>query len=279
MRLHLFSCFILTFNALFSQELPGFIQQRVTFCDVNFPEEVSVQLLEELDALESYFVNKGLLETRSGASYRAVYKQIAAENDLNFEIEPIFELLDSLSPRVSTLCFYKLLTREQLARLNPRHETAAERITAPHDGDLTPGIIARRITEHLTDADFDLAFYRISSLLTFYRIAYRGNSLGVGLPDFSDDRITDLSTLEVFLDENSQVLLDGQIITHLKEVREAIRTFISLDPYNRGVEFSASRSASYEAYMETTEVILSTYAELQAELGDIPKNVIIKEPK
>ena len=270
--------FLILISPLSAQELPQFIRERIDFCDSKFSDEQAKQLLEDLNELEDYFIKKRLLKDKSGISYRAVYERIVNENDLSFEIDTTFELLDTLGFQVYTSCFYKALTPEQLSALTLRHQEAAERIANNNEGDITPSIVAQRILDNLTIDDFELEFYRVSSLLTFYRIAYPAPSLDLGLPNLSQNTDTDIETIELVLNKNNQIEIEKNILT-LEEAEEKIYQFLLTEPLKKGVEFTPSRDASYESYLELLEMLNSVYDSLKEEFGNIPKNIIFNESK
>ncbi|MGY6559789.1 MAG: hypothetical protein ACXIT9_10985 [Nitritalea sp.] len=278
MRRILLFILLLTDNFLVAQDLPRFVQERIEFCNSNFSEKLETQLQIELNELEKYFIDQGVLVDGSGASYRAVYEGIAKENDLNFTIDKNFEILDTLDFELSTNCFYKLLTKEQLSQLTSRHQKIAEHINSAYDGNISPGVVAQRIIDNLIIEDFNLEFYRISSLLTLYRISHPKSNLDFGLPDWATNSEKDLDTIEIFLNENNEIEINGELST-LEKAKDTIYNFIYKHPQKRGVAFSSSRFALYESYLVVNDMIDSTYTQLKAELGEIPKNIIFKEPK
>ncbi|WP_420580359.1 hypothetical protein [Reichenbachiella sp.] len=269
---------VLTSNLLVAQKSPNFLQEGLDFCNTNLSDEQTTQLRKELTNLEDYFLTHGLLNDKSGTSYRDVYKQITQENDLIFEIDTTFELLDNLDFQVYTSCFYKVLTPEQLNQLTPRHLEATQRISSSYDGNITPSLVAQRILDNLTADDFDLEYFRISSLLTFYRISSPTPSLNLGLPDFGRLDNPNIQTIHVILNANNQILIEDKTLT-IESAKKAIYDYLSAEPEARGIELTASRGASYEAYINVTNMFNSVYSKLTSELGEIPKNIIFNEPK
>lgn len=278
MRQILFFFVFITSNALTAQELPKFIQDRFDFCDSNFTDEQAIQLRQELNRLENYFLNNGLLADKSGRSYRAVYEQIIKENDLIFKIDTTFKLLEGLEMKVYTSCFYKALTPEQLSQLTQKHQEAAERISGGYEGNVTPSLVAQRIKENLSEDDFELEFFRVSALLSFYRISSPTPSLNLGLPAFDQTKNTNIEKINVVLNQKSQIVIGKKVFT-AENAELMIYEFLSTNPERKGIEFSASRDASYESYLKTTEMFDSVYMKLKSEKGDIPKNIIFREPK
>lgn len=280
MRQIFFFITVLTSNFLVAQELPKFIQERLDLCDSNLSDEQATQLRIELNDLENYFVANGLLNDKSGASYIAVYEQIAKDDDFNFEIDTTFELLEELDFQVLNGCFYKLMTSEQLTQLTFRHQEAAERISSNYSGNLTPGLVAQRIVDNLSSDDFELEFYKISSLLTFYRISNPAPEIMTVLPKFyHSSEPSSLLTIQVYLNEESQIVIDNSKQT-LKQAKNFIYDFLKTEPSKKGVEISASRNASYASYSELLSAVNSVYSEIKEQLGnEIPKNIIFKEPE
>ncbi len=141
-----------TINAC-TQPSDQLIADRLAFCDSNFPENLIPELKEEFNQLEQYFVQSGLLTDKSGESYYTVYQKISKENDLIFNRTQFFPILDSLDYFLLQKCFYKLLTEKQLLEMTPRHLKATEAIAQAYEGNVTPGMITKRITDR-SDLNF-----------------------------------------------------------------------------------------------------------------------------
>jgi hypothetical protein len=268
---------VLTSNFLIAQKAPTVPQERLDFCDSNLSDEQTTQLRKELDNLEDYFLTNGLLNDKSGTSYRAVYRQIVQENDLIFEIDTTLELLDNLDFQVYTSCFYKVLPPEQLTQLSTRHLEATQRISRNYDGNVTPSLVAQRILDNLTDDDFELEYFRVSALLTFYRVSSPTPTLNLGLPDFGRPDNPNIQTIHVILNPKDQIVIDAKIFT-IESAKQTIYDYLLTAPEARGIELTASRSASYQAYINLTNMFNTVYFELTSELGEIPKNIIFNEP-
>ncbi len=213
---------------------------------------------------------------KSGRSYRAVYEQIISENDLIFEIDSTFEFLDGLEKNVYVSCFYKALTPEELSQLSQRHQEAVERISGVYEDNITPGLVAQRIVDNLTDEDFELEFFRMSALLAFYRISSPTLSLNLGFPTFNPIVDPNRETLKVILNPHSQIIIDEKVFT-AENAELKIYEFLSTDSGMKGIVFTASRDASYKSYLNTIEMFSSIYLKLKSERGDIPMNIIFKE--
>lgn len=265
-------------HTLFSQELPKFVQDRVDFCNSNLSNEQTTELRKELNQLENYLVKEGLLTDRSGASYRAVYKRIVKEEGLNFKIDTIFALLDTLEFNVYTSCSYKVLTSDQISQLTSKHQKATERIGAPYHGNLTPKLMANRIVTNLTNEDFELEFFRVSALMSFYRTAIPKSDLELVLPDFSNSHNSEILTIEVYLTSENEIQINDKTYT-LQEAKTKILEYLSYDPRNRGIELTASKGASYESYLKLTQMFHAAYDDLRTEDADLPKHIFINNPK
>ncbi|MDR7130497.1 hypothetical protein J2X69_002853 [Algoriphagus sp. 4150] len=272
------SILLITSQLLFAQELPVFLKERIDFCNSNFTEDKAIQLRKELNELENYFVRKGLLADKSGISYYAVYERIAKENDLNFEIDTTFELLETLEFQEYTTCFYKVLTSEQLSQLNSKHLEAAEKIAEDNDSNITPGIVAQKIINNLDASDFDLEFYKVSSLLAFYRIASPMTSLNFGLPEFGKTTASNIQTIKVELDKDSKLKIDNNTLT-MDEARQRIHEFLLIEPNLKGIELTTFRNTPYKSYLEVIEMFNSVYSDLNKNMGNVSKNIIINDPK
>jgi len=259
--------------SIFAQEPPKFIKEKIAFCDSSMSEAQAIRFRRALNELENNFIEEGLLANNTGASYRAVYQQIADTGDLNFEIERRIGFLDSLSTEVISGCFYKVLTTAEIAQLKPRHQKAAERITAPVD-DVNPALIAQRIVDNITLEDFNLEFYQVSSLLTFYQIA-SPKALDLTISELSKEADPDLETIKIFVNDQDEIEINGKT-SSLDAAEELIYQFIAAKPHDRGVEFSAASGAAYQTFLEANEMLNAVYTDLKEAFGDIPKNIIFK---
>lgn len=265
---------------LSSQKLPEFINSKIEFCDANLSDEQVLELREELNNLENYFIAKGLLKDTSGESYMAVYHRMANLDELNFQLDTSFNLLDTLEFQVYTGCFYKVLSTKQISQITPRHEKAASRISVRKEGLISPGTVAKRIIDNLDAKDFDLEFFKVSSLLAFYRNAYPMPSVEVWKikrPDTTQVNKLDLETVDLIINENSKLEMHGDPVS-FEEARKIIYKFLSTEPDKKGIMIFPSKLASLEVYLEVMELLHTTYDTLIKDFGDMPKNMIFRPP-
>ena len=265
---------IFSFN-LHSQELPEFLQDQVDFCNSNISKQQVIQLRTELNALEDYLLDHGLLADKSGKSYRNVYKQIAEQDGLYFDIDTTFELLDTLDMDVYISCFYKVLNDEQFAELDRKHLKATERIQAPYEGNITPSKVAQRIIKNLSNADFDLMYFRVASLSAFYRTATP--HIDVPFPSYSNSKNTKIETIAIHLTSESEIHINGEALT-LEEAQTTTLNFLATKPHKKGIELVPSRGASYESYLQVTKMFESVYDELSAAYEGLQRHIFINEP-
>lgn len=258
--------------SLLAQENPYSFQDRAQFCDSQITVDQSAQLLQELDGLEDYFIKKGLLADNSARSYRTVYEKISEANDLNFEIDTTFQLLDSLDYKVLLTCYYKVLTNGQLSDLNLNHYEAGLRISENNGEEISPKIVAQRILDNLTIDDFELEFFRVSSLVAFYLIATPSSIMDPYSNEITD---SELEYIKVLLDEKSRICIENKIV-RLNKAKAKINQFLSQDPNNRGIELTSSRSTTYKSYLELMEEINAIYKELNEGFGPVSKKIIVK---
>lgn len=270
----IFSSYFLFANivSLLAQENPYSFQDRAQFCDSQITVDQAAQLLQELDGLEDYFIKKGLLADNSARSYRTVYEKISEANDLNFEIDTTFQLLDSLDYKVLLTCYYKVLTNGQLSDLNLNHYEAGLRISENNGEEISPKIVAQRILDNLTIDDFELEFFRVSSLVAFYLIATPSSIMDPYSNEITD---SELEYIKVLLDEKSRICIENKIV-RLNKAKAKINQFLSQDPNNRGIELTSSRSTTYKSYLELMEEINAIYKELNEGFGPVSKKIIVK---
>lgn len=260
--------------SLLAQINPYSFKERAEFCDSQITADQSAQLLQELDVLEDYFIKKGLLADNSARSYRTVYEKISEANDLNFEIDTTFQLLDSLDYKVLLTCFYKVLTNAQLSELNLNHYEAGLRISENNGEEISPKIVAQRILDNLSLDDFELDFFRVASLVTFYLIASPSSIIDI-FPEHSEITDSDFEYIKVLLDEKSRICIENKIVS-VNKAKATINQFLSQDPNNRGIELTSSKSTTYKSYLELMEEINAIYKELNQEFGPISKKIIVK---
>jgi hypothetical protein len=274
-KIIILSLFLANQTTLLAQEYLSSLLERTEFCNSELSREQTAQLKDELNGLEDYFIKKGLLADKSGSIYYAVYKKIAAENDLNINIDSTFQLLNSLDYKVLISCFFKVLTKEELSELSLRHYEASVRISENYEGNITPSTVAQRILDNYTLDDFNLEFFRISSLVTFYQIASPTPILDLGLPDNRIYSEINFETIQIILDEQSRINIDNKIRS-IEEAAGELNLFLLTDPKNKGIELIISNQAKYESYLKLMDVINSIYFKLNEEFGIISKNIIFK---
>ncbi len=226
-------------------------------------EEIDQSLLPrvhlEIDALETYFVEAGLLRDRSGASIYRVYQQIARDGDLQFAVETRFPLLDSVPPPVLARCYPLALETPTASPTLLRYlRTVYEMEDLRSGGDITPGIVAQEIVDHLRPEDFEHGFLRVSALITFYVTATPVALLQKRRfqpPDSVQWAVFSLSADNTLLHNDQSISLD-QVSPHL-------RTFVEVDPPHRGVRMITRRETSYEFYINVYDSVKQVYRELR----------------
>jgi len=280
-----------------AQQPPEIIADRIEFCNSSFDRGLTPRLTKEFEELENHFIKGGLLPNNSGSSYYSVYKSIAKDDDLNFSSDYSSALIDSIEFNVLSKCFYLLLSSNELQELTQRHYEASKKIYEPISGNVSPGMIAQRIIDHLTEEDFDLKFYKLSSLLTFYKIA---TPTGINLLPTGNgsDKSID-QWLSIKLDDDDIITLSSRAIT-IDLLRTELLNFLGNETTGKAVEITASRDASYEMYIKLLDTVNERFNIIRSldannkfgknydDLNDIqkesidekiPRNIRINEPK
>lgn len=260
---------------LLSQEYPYFVQENIAYCESNVSDKQAIQLREELKELEDYFVKKGLLKDKSGSSYIEVLKQIALDNDLYFNIDRDFQILDELGFEIYSRCFFRVLSPEDFSQLTDRHLKAAQKITEANSQEISPGVVAQRILNNLLDEDFELEFYKVSHLIAFYIISNKGSVLDLFETNPSQADFSEI--MEVFLDENNRLKIDGSNVS-FDQLKEKVHEFLLINPNEKAIELGSSMGTSYDVYLQVKEILSLVYSELKVEDGDVSKNIIYKKP-
>ena len=141
-------------------------------CAGQIDQRVLPRLRTELDLLEAYFVEAGLLQDKSGSSIYQVYQQIARDGDLQFAVEKRFHLLDSIPPQSLSRCYPLALESPTVSPTLLRYlRTVYEMEDLSNEGNITPGRVAQKIVDNLRSEDFEQGFLRVSALITFYIVA------------------------------------------------------------------------------------------------------------
>lgn len=273
MKFSLFFLFLLS-GTLWAQQIPSlFMQERVDFCEANLSVEEALQLRQELVALEDYFIERGLLFDKSGAAYKVAFQKIVHENDLTFSMDTTFQLLSSVDMEIFLSCYYKMLTPQELSQATIQHYEAFTLISENVDAEITPGIVAQRIIDNLSEEDFELEFLKISSLYTFYTISSPAIPNVFG--ELGSDVIKDIKTITVSLTEDDQILLDNYLLEG-KDLEQNLYDFLLKDPERRGIEFSTNRNTSYQFYLEINKIFDKVYERLKSDRGVVRKHIFIK---
>lgn len=288
---------VIVFSQACAQKTPEIIADRIDFCNSNFEENLLPQLKTEFERLEKHFIENGLLNDNSGRSYYSVYETITKEDGLSFVSDYSSPIIDSIEFNIISKCFYQLLTTDEINELTQRHYEASLKIYQPIEGDVSPRMITQKIIDNLMESDFDLKFYKLSSLLTFYRMtAPKGIDLLINGKG-SNKNIELWFSIE--LGANDQLSVLANKIT-LDELTTELQNFLGNTTSEKAVEITASKDASYEAYINLLDAVNERFDIIRnqeannkygksldeltkTELDDIkksiPRNIRINEPK
>lgn len=283
-------------NQSCAQKVPELIANRINYCDSNYSDELTPSLIIELDELENYFVQNGLLENNSANSYYSVYKKIARDDNFNFTLDLSFPLLDSIGFNILSKCFFKLLSNDELDKITIRHFEASKKIYAPFNGSVSPGKIAQRIVDNLTEDDFELQYYKLSSLITFHKMSNPpGNNLFATTPTYSDN-IEEWLSIE--LNEQNQLKVSG-VTKSIEDIVNLVSEFLQGDLTKKAIKITSLNGAKYNAFIELIDVVKSHYNKIRdneakrefgkifSELSEmeaqkikklVPLNIIVIEP-
>ncbi|WP_460512817.1 hypothetical protein [Cyclobacterium sediminis] len=289
---------LLTLSSYGQQITPEEFLQKIEFCNTNLPNELIPEIKKELKQLENHFIERGLLVDNSGKSYYNVYKRIAETNSFNFQTNISLTILDSLAPQTITTCFFKLLTEDQLSKVNQHHLESASNNAKGFDGETTIGVIAQRFVDLFTSEDFELDYFKQSSLLGFYKMSSPNNGILSVFPKY-EVKSNANELLQINLNEQSEIWIFGKAID-MDHLTKLVEDFIKIDPIQRAISINSSRNASYESYLKMIEAVNKSINELREELASqkfkmsfselsseqknqvkkaVPRNVIISELK
>jgi hypothetical protein len=284
-------------NQVFAQQIPEMFADRVAFCNSNFDKSTASQLRLEFQELENYFIKNGLLKDSSGLSYLSVYKQIAKEGDLKFITDLQLKTMETTDLSILRSCSFVLLSQHEMEELTPRHMALSVEMSNEVGNDISLSKIASIITENLTAKDFDLQYYKLTSLLAFYVISKSYEIVGSLVPTTDYSKIKNRILIEL---NDKDELTISDTTSSMEEVKNSIYKFLSNDIDNKAIEVTAMKQSTYAAYVELLDLINEVYTDLRnqksmqtfgkplSELSkdeletvkqQIPKNVIYNKPK
>lgn len=299
MRVAGFIIILFTFvsNVVLSQSPAERVKARQVFCDSNLSDSLVSQFRQELNELEGHFINQGLLKDGTGKSYYAVFEKIAREGDLEFKLTVSFPLLDTLNFTIQSQCFYKALSQAELAKVSIEHLRASEQAFSSMPTNINPGVVAKRLIENFKENYYDLAFFRISSLVTFHSLSVPHVIEGL-LPNTGIHRPDIIDTLYIQVDSKNELIIGDSSIL-INQLQSAISDFLVNDFTTKSIRLNAHRGSSYKTFVKIIQIIDTEYQRLRDEmaldkfdkpynqLSDsdkkkirslIPKNVIMDEP-
>ncbi len=228
-------------------------------CAGEIDHRIVPHLRSELDLLETYFVEAGLLQDKSGASIYRVYQQVARDGDLLFAVEKEFPLLDSIPPQSLARCYPLALDTPELSPTILRYlRTVYEMDKIERAGDINPGIVAQAVVDHLHPEDFEDGFLRTAALLTFYIVATPAPLLQI------QQRLQPSDSLQwavLSLSDDNTLRYNDQPVA-LDQLPSRLRTFVEADPQRRGVRMVTKRETSYEFCLAVYDSVKQTYQAL-----------------
>ncbi|MEM6643717.1 MAG: hypothetical protein AAF616_12115 [Bacteroidota bacterium] len=265
--------FLSSLNSL-SQNLEQEIILK-SYCNQNLSDTHAKQLRSEILALEGYLVDKGLLADKSGPSYRKVYKAIAEEGELVFDIDTSFTFLDTLDFKSYVSCFYRALEISELNELDSNHLQKLELISKKNRDELDVKVLSASIINNVTEEDLELTYFKFASLILFYRTSTNFSREELLLTDtkhFSDA----ISFIRVSLNQNEIYL--GETVVSKEVAYDSIYRYLSVDHEHRGVELAAFRGTSYEFFIKNHKKIREVYVKLKNKNPDVKERIQIIQP-
>lgn len=279
-----------------AQQLPELVANRIAFCNANLDESLIPKLKIEFQELEDYYIKEGLLRDNSGLSYLAVFEQIAEEGNLKITTDLETKTIEEADFSVLRTCSFKLLSDDEMGELTPRHLELSIQVNDELGNDASLDDIALSITKNMTATDFDLKYYKLSSLLSFYVLSKSP------VIDLTSEPTIDLNTIKdrLFIELNAQneVSVSGKV-SSMNELKSLILIFLSKDIETKALEITAEKSALYESYIKLLDLLNECYLDLRnqrsqevfgkpmSELSKeeltiimqrVPKNIIINKP-
>lgn len=273
---------------------------RIKFCNESIPDKTVARLKAEFSGLEEHFIEAGLLEDGTGTSYYKVYKAIADNNSLGFTSSENFRLLDSLPHTTIQKCFFKLLSKEQMRQIQPRHLEASRKIYEGLRGNVSPAMVAKRYVDHLNPEYLDLDYFKQGSLMAFYRMSKPVRGLRLTMPEAgSKDQFEGYEVLTIEMDKEGVARVNGQPKT-MDELTQMVDAFVKKDLHNTVVEIGVARATSYRKYTALLNAISAPISKMRQKLArqkfnlpfeqltkdqqevvrrEVPRNVILNEPK
>ena len=228
----------------------------------SFDQSVLPGLQQDLDTLEAYFIQEGVLTDGSGPSFYQVYEQIAKEDDFLFSINRDFPVLDTLPPHELQRCYWRALAPSKLTNADIRYLKTLYKMSQQRSrGNITPGVVAQGIVDKMKPDDFNSEFLKTGALLTLYLISSPYSpSLNVnpGTPDSA------LSFAELRITANNEMMFN-QTPIDIAQITQKVKTFVLVSPHQRGIRIATDRETLYESYLLAFDSVKKAYVILREE--------------
>lgn len=245
-------------------------------CLENSYNEIEVDLNRELDELEKYLINKGILKSSAGQSYYDFYKQVVEINDIPNELDiDKFGNLMKLKPNeyYSNICLQSLTKIDSSEIKKSKYYQMTLRMQeVSSKGEFSPSSIASVITSVLSPSDFDNAYYRAIALLTIANTSNIETGLVRKMKPIKSGDYSNLQTVSILANSKSEIIYNTKIVSE-KILKNELYNFIKQNQENHLIAFSSEKGTTYDFYLKVQDYISETYKRLR---GDKSKELYKK---
>ena len=230
--------------------------------------EIGVDLNSELNNLEKYLIENGILQSNSGQSYFDFYKRVAEINDNPNELDiGKFENLMKLKPNEYYLssCLENLKKIDSTEIMNSKYYQMTSKMQeVVANGEITPSSVANAIISVLKPLDFDKPYYRAIALLTILNTSNIETGIKRELLPQKQIDYSDFPTISILANSKSEIILNNKIVTNATFVNE-LYDFIKSNQEHHLILFSSEKGTTYDFYIKVQDKIIETYKRLREE--------------
>ena len=274
MKLFTFSFLLLLLitPSIFSQSL----EETLFECLVYYYEDEEIEIVSELDRIESYMIDSGVIKDGSGESFYSFYQNIVEKGEVSTEIdnEKFKRLLEvpsfgysqtSRCQKIQNEIDSEKVQESKILELKNRLQKLETGL------DITPKTIASVITEVLSPNDFEESIHRANALLT---MLFTGDPIDeiqleskTGNNEDDRNQLRDTSSFpkfEIELDSENRIFANSEQL-NLDILPITLESFLSGNLTEHNVIISTSRDSAYRIYIEILDAVMDVYEKLRDE--------------
>lgn len=241
------------------------IENELMECVYSSYQDGGVQLKRMITDFEKHLVEEGFLKDTSGKSYLEIFQKIANNENLTYTPKQSFvqewQKVGKPPAQQVIACQLELLLSAQTTK---EQEINALTDSLLQTKNVSASAMAKVFLSVLEEEDFELDYYKFRFLSVFNMLPAK---TGIGLPTQPEiDPQALEGALAVYLNENSEVIIDEKTIT-IEELRERVRDFEMKNMSESVIWLNSSGKAKYSAYIAVQTAIVEAINSLRDELA------------